>query len=76
MTPELVTGRYRARKLTTKYNNYFPEDSTPYSLFDDRTKLLEELLGSVGKDTYIEAPFYIDYGCNIRVGERFYANYK
>lgn len=76
MTPELVKGRHRARMLATKYNKYFPEDSTPDSLTADRMVLLKEMLGAVGEDSYIEAPMYIDYGCNIRIGERFYANFK
>lgn len=62
--------------LATKYNTYFPADSTPESLDRDRTAFLKEMLGDVGEETYIEPPFYIDYGCNIRMGERFYSNFK
>lgn len=36
---------------------------------------LKDLLGSVGDDqAIIEPPMYFDYGCNTRIGKRFYAN--
>lgn len=38
--------------------------------------MLRELLGRVGRDCYIEAPFNVDYGCNISIGNNFYANSK
>lgn len=34
-----------------------------------------ELLGSAGQDIYVESDFKCDYGCNIHVGENFYANF-
>ena len=60
--PELVAARARARELLGRFN------AQP-----DRS-LLEELLGSVGPEAVIEPPFHCDYGFNISVGERFYAN--
>jgi len=38
--------------------------------------MLQELLGRVGRNCYIEPPFYVDYGCNISIGDNFYANSK
>ena len=76
MAPELVNGRFRARRLALKYNNYFPEDATPESLGADREVMLRDVFGKVGADCYIDPPFHIDYGCNILLGERFYANFK
>lgn len=29
----------------------------------------------MGETTYIEPPFFVDYGCNIAVGRNFYANF-
>jgi maltose O-acetyltransferase len=40
-----------------------------------RRRLLEELLGSVGEGTAIRPPFYVDYGSNIRIGARCFANF-
>jgi hypothetical protein len=76
IAPELMEARFRARRLTTKYNTQFPDDATMESLQADRNRIVNELIGSVGSDSYIEPPFYVDYGCNIRLGDRFYANFK
>lgn len=76
LAPELVTARHRARRLATKYNSDFPDDASPESLDKDREAKLKEMFGSLGKGVYIEPPFFIDYGCNISVGDGFYANFK
>jgi len=75
----LEAGRFRARAWSHRYNNYFPHDephATLSSLASDRYLMLKEILGSVGADAFVEPPFYIDYGCNIRMGDAFYANFK
>lgn len=59
-----------------KFNSTFPDDATPESLAAMRADLLKGILGKVGKEVYIEPPFSIDYGCNIIVGDNFYANFK
>lgn len=51
-----------------------------YNASDDgdiqgREAMLKRLLGSVGKNVYIEPPFRCDYGSHISVGDNFYANY-
>lgn len=38
--------------------------------------LLRELLGSCGQRVYVNQPFRCDYGCNIHVGENFFANFN
>jgi maltose O-acetyltransferase len=60
--PELQAGRTRARELLTRYN------STP------QEALLAELFGAAPPGTVVEPPFHCDYGSNIAVGVRFYAN--
>jgi maltose O-acetyltransferase len=40
-----------------------------------RRMLLEQLLGAVGEDTELRSPLYVDYGSNIRIGARCFANY-
>ena len=62
MDPELAAGRRRARDLVTRYNA------------DPEPTLLRELLGEVGADAVVEPPFHCDYGDNVVIGERFYAN--
>jgi maltose O-acetyltransferase len=66
MQPELVRARARAKELLRRYNATTEED--------DRVSLLRELLATVGDKPWIEPPFYCDYGTNIAVGDRFYAN--
>jgi acetyltransferase-like isoleucine patch superfamily enzyme len=29
----------------------------------------------VGKGVYVEPPLYLDYGCNVSIGDRFYSNF-
>jgi maltose O-acetyltransferase len=65
--PELAADRTRARERTRRYNCSTADD--------DRRAMLRELLGSLGEDCRIEPPFRCDYGYNIHVGERFYANF-
>lgn len=67
--PDLVCARSRARQLTGRYNAG-GDCGGEY-----RRTLLARLLGRVGADCYIEAPFRCDYGFNIAVGDGFYANY-
>jgi maltose O-acetyltransferase len=40
-----------------------------------RRRLLEELLGSIGEDTEIRPPLYVDYGTQIRIGARCFVNF-
>lgn len=76
LAPELSAGRFRIRRLCHKYNRYFPDEATEDVLEKERFGMLKEMLGSVGKGAYVEPPLTLDYGCNVRVGERFYANFK
>ncbi|MET8513856.1 sugar O-acetyltransferase [Streptomyces sp. NPDC005077] len=41
----------------------------------ERRRILEELLGSVGADVNIRAPFYCDYGARIAIGPRTFINF-
>ncbi|WP_437501315.1 sugar O-acetyltransferase [Sorangium sp. So ce1099] len=40
-----------------------------------RRRLLEQLLGSIGEGTLIRPPFYVDYGSQITIGARSFANF-
>lgn len=71
-----MAGRLRARKLVKKYNEYLPDDATDESLAEDRELMLKEFIGYLGKRVCIDPPFRVDYGCNISIGDDFYANFK
>lgn len=66
---ELREARLRARKLVKAFNDSAPDEG------ERRRKLLQELFGAVGEGVEIEPPFHCDYGGNILVGERFFANF-
>lgn len=60
--PELAADRERARELLQRYTT------------ECDAALLATLFGRMGKAAVVEAPFHCDYGWNIAVGERVYAN--
>lgn len=41
-----------------------------------RNAYLARILGKMDSSTFIEPPFFVDYGCNIKVGKDFYANFN
>lgn len=65
----LTEERLRARRLAREYN------ATTEVEPEKRIALLDELLGSSTKETFIEPMFRCDYGSNIHLGRNFYANF-
>ena len=65
----LVAERQRARVLLSRYN------ATAASELQVRREILQDLLGAVGSDVWIEPPFYCDYGSNIAFGKGVYLNF-
>ena len=63
---ELATG---AHERMAAYNASAPGDPAA------RRGLLEELLGEVGEATEVRPPVYVDYGTNISIGARTFANF-
>jgi len=43
---------------------------------EERMVMIRDLFGKVGEGSYVEPTLQVDYGCNISVGEKFYANFK
>ncbi|KAK1710046.1 hypothetical protein CaCOL14_011138 [Colletotrichum acutatum] len=77
MAPELVASRHRARRLAQKFNTYVPgDDESADDVANKRVGMIKELFGGIGKDVYVEPSLQVDYGCNITVGDRFYANFN
>lgn len=66
---ELLKDLNAVKVLCQQYNNLLPTD------FAARNKMLREMLGQADEDTFINQPFYCDYGKHIRVGKRFFANF-
>ena len=67
--PELVAERERARELVELYNQTGATDR------ESRKLILEELFGSLGDDPTVEPPVRCDYGEQIAIGDRFFANF-
>jgi len=66
---ELGAAMAHAQELQRRYN------LTTVAELETRCELLEELLGSVGEGVVIRPPFSCDYGSNLRIGARTFANY-
>lgn len=66
----LEEERIKCKELVYDYNNTRPRES------ERRLELLKEILGTAGKNIFIETPFHMAYGTNVHVGDNFYANFN
>ena len=66
--PELVAGRQRGQKLCRQFND--AEQESPAQL-----EILRELLGGLGEESLVLAPFHCDYGTYIEIGHHSFVNY-
>ena len=64
--PELIRMIVQARQLCVEYNQLPGDDA------QTRLSLLQNLLGSVKEQVYIDTPFYCDYGKHISIGRNVY----
>lgn len=67
--PELTAEREKAEKLYRLYN-YGSVDAAVAQT------ILKELLGNLGENSTIRAPFYCDYGSNIYLGDGVFINFN
>lgn len=58
------------RERLWEFNNLRP------SQLSEQRAILRELLGSCGNNFIVNQPFRCDYGCNIYLGEDFFANFN
>lgn len=67
---QLLEELYATKEVVQRYNSLSPLDNAA------RLELLKGLLGHIGDDAVIiNQPFYCDYGKQISVGKRFFANF-
>jgi maltose O-acetyltransferase len=66
---ELARDSERAIALTEAFNG------CPASQPQERRRILGELLGAVGEGSEIRPPFHCDYGYQITIGSRTFANF-
>jgi maltose O-acetyltransferase len=67
--PALVLERQRCAVMCERFN------ATSFADTAARRAILDELLGELGEDAEVMAPFQCDYGYNIGVGARTFVNY-
>lgn len=60
--PELLELWHKGKNLAREYNSLDSFD------MNSKNEILKKLLGSTGSNVWITAPFYVDYGCNIHLG--------
>ena len=69
LTDELVEARRRTVLLTMEYNATFGRPQ------QEREAVLRRLLAAVGEGCHFEPTFRCEFGFNISIGDRFYANF-
>lgn len=68
--PEFHLRLARTRRLIREFNDLDPMDDAA------QKTLMRKILGSVGERFHFNQPFHCDYGCNIFIGEDFFANFN
>jgi maltose O-acetyltransferase len=66
---EILAMHRRATALCESYN------TTPAADPIRRRSILDQLLGGIGSDSEIRAPFHCDYGTYVRIGDRCFVNF-
>lgn len=69
MDDELGGMNAKAQELLYRFNNSHP------SQVAEREEIIKQLFGAVGEGCLIKQPFFCDYGSNIFIGNKFFANY-
>lgn len=67
--PEIQAAYRRALSVTGRFNAAYAEDP------DGAQEILRPLLGHMGQGVHIRAPFRVDYGSRISIGEGTFINY-
>jgi len=70
MNPEFLRRLEETRGRIWEFNNLHP------SQVEKQKSIIRGLLGGCGERFHINQPFRCDYGCNITVGENFFANFN
>ena len=67
---QLLEELNEVKEIIHRYNSLSPSDT------EERVKILKGLLGGTADDEFIiNQPFYCDYGKQISIGKRFFANF-
>ena len=67
--PEIVEKRAQAQSLTEEFNRSFGKSA------EERAVILRKLFKSVGRNVVFNKNFQCEFGCNISIGNNFFANF-
>ncbi len=67
---ELTLLRQKAHRLNNAYNSSLETEDKK------REEILKEFGIEMGRGSFLQGPIYFDYGCFIRTGKNFYANFN
>lgn len=70
LDPQLSEERRRARLLIGKLNGLADGQT------DERERVIGELLPNAGSGTWIQPPFFCDYGSNLTLGDNVFFNFN
>lgn len=68
--PELQQRLAKTREIIWEFNNLHPSETAK------QLEIIRNLFGASGENIVINQPFRCDYGCNISVGNNFFANFN
>lgn len=68
--PKNAEAITRCIDLCFQYNQCLPSDQ------EAKQPILEKIIGSMGEDVTVTAPFWCDHGYNISIGSHFYSNHN
>lgn len=68
--PEFLRRLATTRAKLWEYNNLHPGE------VEKRNEIIRDIFGKCGERFHINQPFRCDYGCNIYIGEDFFANFN
>ena len=69
LDPQLLSELNAMKDMVWEYNSLRP------SMRAEREAMLRRMIGSLGSDPLIVQPFYCDYGSNMCLGDKFFANF-
>jgi len=68
--PELKAIKLRTHKLNQDYNRLYEDE------VDERNRILREILGEIGENTFLQGPITFHYGCHTKIGKRVFINFN
>lgn len=68
--PELKAQKLLAHNLNVDYNHTYEHET------EKRTRILSELLGAFGEDSFIQGSIQFHYGIHTKIGKHFFGNFN